>query len=80
VSLISYGQLVPAVLDAAEALADEGVSAEVVDLQPLGQFIGIGQFPIRRPRRQHQRRTNLDRSELGEHRQRLHRRIRTTHG
>jgi acetoin:2,6-dichlorophenolindophenol oxidoreductase subunit beta len=35
VSIISYGQLVPAVLDAAAALADEGVSAEVVDLRTL---------------------------------------------
>ena len=35
VSIISYGQLVPAVLDAAAALADEGISAEVVDLRTL---------------------------------------------
>lgn len=35
VSIISYGQLVPAVLDAAAALADEGISAEVIDLRTL---------------------------------------------
>jgi acetoin:2,6-dichlorophenolindophenol oxidoreductase subunit beta len=35
VSIISYGQMTPAALDAAATLADEGISAEVVDLRSL---------------------------------------------
>lgn len=35
VSIISYGQQTPAALDAAATLADEGISAEVVDLRSL---------------------------------------------
>jgi pyruvate/2-oxoglutarate/acetoin dehydrogenase E1 component len=35
VSIITYGQLTPAALDAAATLADEGISAEVVDLRSL---------------------------------------------
>jgi pyruvate/2-oxoglutarate/acetoin dehydrogenase E1 component len=35
VSIIAYGQQTPAALDAAAKLADEGISAEVVDLRSL---------------------------------------------
>ena len=35
VSIITYGQMTPAALDAAATLADEGISAEVVDLRSL---------------------------------------------
>jgi pyruvate/2-oxoglutarate/acetoin dehydrogenase E1 component len=35
VSIISYGQMTPAALDAAATLANEGISAEVVDLRSL---------------------------------------------